>query len=120
MTITEKDEIISRSKDVTEIFNPCFINVVSNLGVVINESLLGKSTEKCYPIVNITERYQTHPSIRLIKEHAVQHDNRFSFIDISYEDINKKISKQNCTKASQDTDIPPSIMKETFLQTFFN
>ena len=57
MTITEKDEIISRSKDVTEIFNPCFINVVSNLGVVINESLLGKSTEKCYPIVNITERY---------------------------------------------------------------
>ena len=57
MTITQKDEIVCRSKDVTEIFNSCFINVVSNLGVVINESLLGKSVEKCYPIVNITEWY---------------------------------------------------------------
>ena len=57
MTITQKDEIVSRSKDVTEIFNSCFINAVSNLGVVINESLPGKSVEKCYPIVNITEWY---------------------------------------------------------------
>ena len=31
ITLTQKDEIISRSKDVAEIFNTFFVNVVSNL-----------------------------------------------------------------------------------------
>ena len=48
-----------------------------------------------------------HPSIRLIKEHATQLDKRFSV-----EQIHKEIRKVDCTKASQDTDIPSSIIKE--------
>ena len=112
ITLTQKDKIISRSKDVAEIFNTFFVNVVSNLGIVINESLLGNSVEANYPIANIIERYKTHPSIRLIKEHATQLDNRFSFEQITYEDIHKEIRKLDCTKASQDTDIQSSIIKE--------
>ena len=63
-----QDETISRSKDVAEVFNTFFVDVVSNLGVVVNGSLLGNTGETNDPIVNVNERYKTHPSIRLIKE----------------------------------------------------
>ena len=88
-------------------FNTFFANVVSNLGIVFNENLLANSVETNDPIVNIIERYRTHPSIRLIKEHVTQLDNKFSFEQIPYE-----IRKLDCTKPSQDTDIPSSIIKE--------
>ena len=70
ITLTQKDEITSRSKDFAEVFNIFFVNAVSNLGLVVNESLLGKTGETNDSIVNIIERYKTYPSIRLIKEHA--------------------------------------------------
>ena len=89
-----------------------FVNVVSNIGIVFNESLLGNTGETNDPIVNIIERYKTHPSIRLIKEYTTQLDNRFSFELITYEDIHKEIEKLDSTKASQDTDIPSTIIKE--------
>ena len=90
VTLTQRDETFSSSEYVPEVFNTFFINVVSNLGIVINESVLGNTGETNDPIVNIIERYKTHPSIRLIKEHAIQLDNRFSFEQITYEDIHKK------------------------------
>ena len=40
LTLSKKDEIISRGKDVTKIFNTSFVNVASTLSIVINESLL--------------------------------------------------------------------------------
>ena len=82
-TLPQKDETISCSKDVAEVFNTFFVNVVSNLGVVINESLLGDTVETNDLIVNIIERNKTHPSISLIKEHGTQLDNRFSFEQIT-------------------------------------
>ena len=93
-------------------FNTFFVNVVSNLGIVIKESLLVNSVETNDPIVNIIEQHKTHPSIRLIKEHTTQLDNRFSFEQITYEDIHKEKRKLDCMKASQDTDIPSNIFKE--------
>ena len=115
ITLTQKDEVISRSKEVAEIFDTFLVIVVSNLSIAIIESLLGNSVETNDSIVNIIERYKTHPSIRLIKEHAAQLDNRFSFEQITYEDIHKVIRKLDCTKAFQDTDIPSSIIiKKTF------
>ena len=77
ITLTQKDEIISCSKDVAEIFNTYFVNAVSNFGIVINKSLLGNSVETNDPTVNIIESYKTRPSIRLIKELEAQFDNRF-------------------------------------------
>ena len=76
------------------------------IGIIINESLLDNSVETNYPVVNIIEQYKTHPSIRSIKEHGTQLDKIFSFEQITYEDIHKEIRKLDCTKASQDTDIP--------------
>ena len=54
--------IIYRSKDVVEIFNLLFVNVVSNLGIVINESILVNSVETNDTIVN--KQYKTLSSIR--------------------------------------------------------
>ena len=54
--------IIYRSKDVVEMFNLLFVNVVSNLGIVINESILVNSVETNDPIVN--KQYNTLSSIR--------------------------------------------------------
>ena len=64
------------------------------------------------PVVNIIERYKTHPNTILTKEHTTQLDDRFSFEQILYEGIHKGIRKLDCTKASQDIDIPTSIIKE--------
>ena len=52
------------------------------LGIGINENFL-RSAETNNPIVNIIVWYKTHPSIRLIKEHTTQLDNRFSFEQIT-------------------------------------
>ena len=62
-------------------FSTFFVNVVSKLGIVIKESLLGNSLETNDPIANIIEWYKTHPSIsiRLKKEHVTQLVKRFSF-----------------------------------------
>ena len=88
ITLTQKDEITSRSKDFAEVLNRFFVNAVSNLGVVVNESLLGNTGETNDPIVNIIERYKTY-----LCQHATQLDNRFSFEQITYEDIHKAIKK---------------------------
>ena len=84
ITLTQKYETVSRSKDVAEIFNTIFLNVVSHLDILINERLLVNSIEINDPVVNIIERYKTHPSIRLIKEPASQLDNIISFKHITY------------------------------------
>ena len=42
----------------------------------------------------------------MIKEHATQLDNWFSYEQITYEDNDKEIKKLDYTKASQDTDVP--------------
>ena len=41
-------------------------------------------------IVKIIERCKAHLSVSLIKEHATQFDNRFSFGQITYEDNHKE------------------------------
>ena len=42
----------------------------------------------------------------MIKEHATQLDNWFSYEQITYEDNDKEIKKLDYTKAFQDTDVP--------------
>ena len=56
ITLTQKDETISLSKDFAEVFNTFFVNDVSNLGITINGSLLGNTGETNDPIFNITEQ----------------------------------------------------------------
>ena len=85
--------IIQNDEVIAEIFNTFFVNVASNLGIIINEGLLGNSVKTNDPIVNIIECYKTIPSIKLIKEHATQLDNRFSFESMTYEEIYKEIRK---------------------------
>ena len=70
------------------------------------------SVETNDPIVNIIEGFKTHPSIKSIKKHATRLCNRFSFKQITYEDIHKETRKLDCTKASEDTDMPSNIIKE--------
>ena len=71
--------------------------IVSNLGIIFNASLPGKSAATDDPIVKIIKCYKTDLSIRLIKEHT-----------------NKlQIKKLDSKKASQDTNIPSKIIKES-------
>ena len=112
----QNDEVIA------EIFNTFFVNVASNLGIIINEGLLGNSVKTNDPIVNIIECYKTIPSIKLIKERATQLDNRFSFESMTYEEIYKEIRKLDCRKGSQDTfqDIPYEQIFAVFLYLHYN
>ena len=48
----------------------------------------------------------------MIKEHATQLDHKFSFEQITYDNIHKEIKKLDCIKTSQDTDIPSSMIEE--------
>ena len=70
ITLIHKSETIFPRKDVAEVFSTFFVNVISNLGTVVIDSLLGNTGETNDLIVNIIERHKTPPSIRLIKEHA--------------------------------------------------
>ena len=63
-------------------------------------------------IAKITERYKTHPSIRLIKEQVNKVDKKFSFENICYEDIREEVTKLYSKISTQDADVTSRILKE--------
>lgn len=74
-----KGGIICNSKDVVKIFNTFFVNIVRNLGIAFDESLLGQSATIDDPTVKITEHIilslrslKTHQSMKLIKNMQVK------------------------------------------------
>ena len=64
------------------------------------------------PVDIITEKYKNHHSIKIINEN-IQFDSRFSFKEISEDDIKKELKNLNTKKASTFGNIPTKILKDS-------
>ena len=114
--IVENDEIISNDKEVAEVLNT---NIVSNLNIPeypVNDPFIDNIND---PILKAIFKCKNHPSIKGI-EKVSKLDKLFNFNKVDKEEVFKEIIGLDASKASQDTDVPTKIIKETAdLFTYF-
>ena len=103
-------------KESAEIFRSYFDGIVDRINIKRFEI----SKEHSHPILNANKSFKKHPSILKIKE--LNSGCRFSFENVSLEDVKKVTRELDITKASQLLDIPTKIIKQNadiFSEFFF-
>ena len=74
----ESGEIIRNEKEVANIFNKSFANIVPNsMGITNNHNLFSDLDTTNDPIVKIINLYQNHPSITSINKHITHSELTF-------------------------------------------
>ena len=96
----------SKENEVAEIFRSYFDGIVDGLNIKRCEN----SKEDSDPIINAIKTFEKHPSILKIQE--VSYGCRFSFENVSLEDVKKVTRELDISKASQLLDIPTKIIKQ--------
>ena len=123
ITLVENNKVVSDESKLVEIFSKYFGNIVQNLGI---DGLTNTSSDNdAVTIRQAIEKYQNHPSIKVIREN-IDTTNNFSFDLINPECISKIISNLDTSKAIQQGDIPTKILKDNkhlfscFISASFN
>ena len=70
ITLVQGTNLITDEKSLAETFNPYFVNIVSNLGVIMLDDDYGKGD---------VSNYDNHPSIISIKQHITDKKKVFFF-----------------------------------------
>ena len=68
ITLVENDEIITDDLESAEMFNNFFSEIVPNLNITTNEDILTDTIYMDGPVLKAFEKYENHPSIKMIKE----------------------------------------------------
>ena len=109
ITLVGNNKVVSDESKLVEIFSKYFGNIVQNLGI---DGLTNTSSDNdAVTIRQAIEKYQNHPSIKLIREN-IDATNNFSFDLINPECISKIINNLDTSKATQQVDIPTKIIKD--------
>ena len=66
ITLVENEETVSDNKEISETLNNFFSEVVTNLAQYDDPTVNIEDIED--PVARAAEKYENHPSIRLIKE----------------------------------------------------
>ena len=105
--IIEDDKVISNKLELAEKFNNFFIDAVENLEIELFASdVEADNTIKAGSVIDsIIKKYKSHPSILKIKEN-VKIENKFEFLEMTSEEMEKEIKKLDPKKASMKDDIP--------------
>ena len=103
------EEIITDDKEIAEVFNEFFVNIVPNLKIPTNLYCNMEFQKTGDPISDAITKYKDHPSILMIKS-KIDSQSKFSFSPVEYEDVLKKVKNLNVSKASQQSDIPTKIL----------
>ena len=106
--LNENGELIKSESETAEVLNNFFSNIVKNLKIPEFENRDLNAENIKDPVFRAILKYNKHPSIIAIKDKAK--NAKFSFEEVDKEKIIKEIRKLNKNKASQDSDIPVSIM----------
>ena len=116
IVLVENDTTFSKENEVAEIFRSYFDGIVDGLNIKRCEI----SKEDSNPILKAIKSFEKHPSILKIKE--LSSGCRFSFENVSLEDVKKVTRELDISKASQLLDIPTKIIKQNadiFAEFFF-
>ena len=86
---------IRNEKDVANVFDKCFVNIVPNImDITNNHNLLSDLDTTNNPIEKIINKYQNHPSITSINKHITHSELIFSFQPVTREQITNLIRLQ--------------------------
>ena len=98
ITLVENNKVVSDESELVEIFSKDFGNIVQNLGIdgITNTS----SDNEAVTIRQAIEKYQSHPSIKVIREN-IDTTNTFSFVLINPGCMSKIINNLDTSKATQ-------------------
>ena len=123
ITLVENNKVVSDESKLVEIFSKYFGNIVQNLGI---DGLTNTSSDNdAVTIRQAIEKYQNHPSIKVIPEN-IDTTNTFSFDLINPKCMSKIINNLDKSKATQQGDIPIKIIKHNkdlfsyFISASFN
>ena len=100
ITLEEDGELISDEKDLAEIFNNHYVNIVENT-VGAKPSPMGNPEDAMADestVKSIIEHYKSNPIILKIKENSL--NETFTFPKISRKEINSIIKELNTGKAT--------------------
>ena len=115
-------EEIAVAEAIAEVFNKCFINIVPNLKISIENDFDTSFIPTEDLLQNAISKYRNHPSVAIINEKKTV-SGKFSFSLVRYNDILKKVRNLDTAKASKQTDIPAKILKhnsEYFAEYFYD
>ena len=105
ITLVENNKVVSDESKLVEIFSKYFGNIVQNLGI---DGLTNTSSDNdAVTIRQAIEKYQNHPSIKVIREN-IDATNNFLFDLINPECISKIINNLDTSKG----DTPTKIIKD--------
>ena len=96
------EEIISDGKEVAEVFNKFYVNIVPDLKIPANLNCNKDFKKTNHRVLNAISKYKYNPSIVMIKS-KIDSQNKFSFTSVQYEDALRKITNLNVSKTYQQT-----------------
>ena len=109
ITLIENEEIINNEKEICEIFNNFFSDIVTNLNIPkIPCSVNVDSTDDTVSIA--INKYKNHPSIKEIRN-KTPISRKFAFQQVNKEEVKLEIINLDPSKAAQEGDIPTRIIK---------
>ena len=112
INLTENGEILSSNTNIAGTFNDYFRNVVQNLKILRDNSMLNTDLS-INPVLALVEKYKHHQSIISINKKMTEKDlPKFSFHFVTSEETRKEAALLSDKKASQASDIPVKIIKE--------
>ena len=97
ITLVENGEVITDDKVNAESFNSFFIDAVSSLAIEENRALLDEVDDIYDPVKKAIKKFGHHPSIIDIKRNVVI-ASKFSFTEVTVEDMAKEINNLNAKK----------------------
>ena len=104
-TLVNNNRILSDDREICDIFNKFFVNVIPNLNIHeftnsdnLHEHVIGDSVQ------SILYKYRNHPSIIKIKEKRESRE-KFVFSFVSENEIRNLLRYLNARKSSQKSDI---------------
>ena len=97
--------------EISEIFNNFFSSIAAKLNIPKYGDLSVNRVNQEDPLENLVLKYKNHPSIRAILD--ISPNTSFSLRMVSKKDIEKGILNLNVARASQDSDIPTKIIKNS-------
>ena len=116
IVLVENDTTFSEGNEVAEIFQSYFDGIVDGLNI----KRWKISKKHSDPILNAIITFGKHPSI--LKRKELNSGCRFSFENVSLEDVKKVTRELDISKAMQPLDIPTKTIKQNadiFSQLFF-
>ena len=109
--LVEDDEIILENEQISESLNNFFADAIIILNILQYEDPTSNTNGIDDPVLSAIEKYKNHPSIKLIKTNR-ENNVSFRFQENQAIEIEKELKNLDCSKASQDLDIPTKIIKD--------